>query len=480
MSSLTEIENILSSGEHESIIGKAENEKLEFKQEPYRLDINSQKIELVKDVSSFANHEGGLIIIGVKTQTKETHIGDEAVKFRYVDNTLFNTQQYLDIIRDWIYPHITGIELIPFPSKQDATKSLFVIKIPLQTNENKPYLIKPIINENEKRSEIIFGIFKRQFDRSQHTKIEQIHSIIKDGQKNNQILDKLDSIEIQLQNKSTNNNNISADLSEKTSKTPIKILSEEISSNKSLDTQINTALKIVNLDSKPSFALGVKPVYPLNLGELFSSADHPLVKLLNTPPYFREEGFNIDSGDNSKIIQGKLRRASIDEDRLLELWKNGSLIFCSTAGTSFLTWSGQDPNSNTYIVNPLALSESIYLFLLLTNKILYTANSDTMDVHITFMLSNLIHGNISLGMCPGNLKSFAWRFKENIHRAPKNSFKEIITGSVSEDELPKLAFNIVSSLYEWFGLEHDKIPYTSKINNYSIIDKNKIIEAGSG
>ncbi len=61
-----ELEEILSSGDFDRLAGKYENEWFDCKKEPYLFDNEKGKHELAKDISSFANVDGGYILIGAK------------------------------------------------------------------------------------------------------------------------------------------------------------------------------------------------------------------------------------------------------------------------------------------------------------------------------------------------------------------------------------------------------------------------------
>jgi len=83
--SIKELEKIISDGDFHSLIGKIENDFFDCKTGIYDLTKNSKKRELVKDVSSFANSNGGYILLGPQTPQTENEkpknrFGDEVNK----------------------------------------------------------------------------------------------------------------------------------------------------------------------------------------------------------------------------------------------------------------------------------------------------------------------------------------------------------------------------------------------------------------
>lgn len=104
--SLERLKNIIQQGGFESLKDQLENEFLECKREPYQIDQDSNKRELAKDVSSFANIDGGYILIGIQTEKSELHPFDIISKISYIEENLIDSKKYYNIIKEWIYPEI--------------------------------------------------------------------------------------------------------------------------------------------------------------------------------------------------------------------------------------------------------------------------------------------------------------------------------------------------------------------------------------
>ena len=177
-----ELEKILSEGDFDSLIGKIENDFFDCKNQIYNLKNDYSKLELAKDVSSFANLNGGYILIGPKTKNSETHFGDEITEISLLNQNLIDPNQYKNVIKDWIYPdEIQGINIYWKASKNDSNKGIIVIEIPTQKESLKPFLISKIVGERKKISETIFGYAERKGDRSDPKKIKDVYKIMRDG-----------------------------------------------------------------------------------------------------------------------------------------------------------------------------------------------------------------------------------------------------------------------------------------------------------
>src|SRR3990172_6449819 len=134
------LNQIVTNSDFDQLIGEVENVCFDCKSQPYQVQHEAGKRELAKDVSSFANAQGGIILIGIKTKKSATHFGDEIEEIRPSAQGLVNTSQYKDIIKAWIYPEIEGVEVEWMPTKSDATKGVVAVKIPTPKESLKPFL----------------------------------------------------------------------------------------------------------------------------------------------------------------------------------------------------------------------------------------------------------------------------------------------------------------------------------------------------
>jgi hypothetical protein len=154
---ISEMKAILDSGEFQKFIGEVEGQHFECKGAPYHLGNNSQKQELAKDVAGFANADGGVIVIGLSTDKIPTSFGEKVSKVRPFSSDLFSAKQYRDILRTWLYPNVTGLDIEWYPSTGDRTVGIAAIIVPPQQQSLHPFLITRYITEGEKGTEIVFG-----------------------------------------------------------------------------------------------------------------------------------------------------------------------------------------------------------------------------------------------------------------------------------------------------------------------------------
>lgn len=126
-----DIDELISSNKEESI-------NLEFKRADSLKMTDSSKNEIAKDVSAFANSDGGIIIYGIQENDHKASI------YSYIDGDHF-TKEWLDqVISSRIQRRIDGLIIDPIRIDGKIDQSIYVVKIPRSYNtphmtSNKKY-----------------------------------------------------------------------------------------------------------------------------------------------------------------------------------------------------------------------------------------------------------------------------------------------------------------------------------------------------
>ena len=461
-----QVQVILDSGDFDALIGAVENDWLECKAAPYRTKEEHQKLELAKDVSALANASGGIILIGLKTQREPTHFGDQIREARSFPQRLVNANQYHDILKSWIYPTPQQVEIRWYPSHSDRKKGILAICIPVQVSVDKPFLLTRTLDAKGKRVEIVFGHVERRRSGVDPRSVERLHALIRDG--------------FQVDTLSRRLENIEATLAQIGSQ-QVQAKSEVVEAGFShlLEERVAAALIGAELSNRRSFSLGAIPMEPIEIPTLFESRDADLVRLLENPPELRNAGFDLNTGSSVRIVRGQLQRAVAPEAKIIELWRDGTVIFAGTADEDFLCWGRHSTIGGGLRINPLALVESTYLFAELSRRIFESGKPQPTVLQYRLALENLNPDGNPCLLTPGPLGSFSWQFGTETYPAPASQ----AVFSVKWADLPirpgRLAFLLVREVYRWFGIEDNAIPYTEQEDDDFVISAEKIRKAGS-
>lgn len=121
---ILDINEIINQGLEESV-------HLDYKRSESLSSSDVKKRELTKDVSSFANSDGGIIIYGV---TEEDH---KPKDFSFVEGNIY-TKEWLENVITSIRPRISGIRIFPIRNNGDVSQTIYVVKIP--RSEDAPHM----------------------------------------------------------------------------------------------------------------------------------------------------------------------------------------------------------------------------------------------------------------------------------------------------------------------------------------------------
>jgi len=224
---------------------------------------------------------------------------------------------------------------------------------------------------------------------------------------------------------------------------------------------------------KPSYALLAAPSHKIDLPKLIESHDNDLVRLIEQPPRIRDSGFDLRTGGRAELFsRGKARRAS-SSSKLLELWRDGYLIFVAN-GEEFLcrdVLSAQRVHPFPLMINSLILAESALLFCELGKQVYSEAIPHPRTIQYGLRINNLIHDSMHPILVPEEV-GVEWP-EERSYKAEEGAGSFSVTVDF-EEEPAVAAWRLVAELYVWFGIEHDKIPYTIRGDGPPKIDKKKI------
>ena len=117
---LSDIEDLIKNEVEESL-------HLDYKEARALGKEETKKADITKDVSSFANADGGVIVYGA---SEEDHKPKETTP---IDGKTF-TKEWLENVIQQIQPRIDGLKIFPIRIDGDIEKSVYVVQIPRSAN----------------------------------------------------------------------------------------------------------------------------------------------------------------------------------------------------------------------------------------------------------------------------------------------------------------------------------------------------------
>lgn len=459
MSLITEkFETIVSSGNFDTLIGEVEGSEFECKDQPYRTENDAGKRELAKDVSALANSRGGFIFIGVRTKQSTTHFGDEVEAIRPFSQGLVNTSQYTDVLRAWIYPEVEGVTVHWVVTIEDAAKGLVIIRVPEQKELSGPFLITKTI-DGIKQVETVFGYVERKGDKNLPLKVKELQWYLRSGFHYEERIEKrLDGLEALI-------------------KKDIDLESQEAiqkGKDEQIEQRIARAAEHGNLKNGRLFVLSAQPMEQKELRTIFLNQEGSIKQYLEHPPILRQHGWSMETLDQARILRGEMIRVANGDRKVIDLYRDGTMVFVTSADHHFLAWGEED----SVKINPLALSEVVYSFITLYRLVFADFISVPEQIAFRVDFRNMHLNGTKNTLAPDSLQSWNQRFNMDAKEAPDNNWSVAKTSVIADFDVSAVAYVLIREIYLWFGLEEDKIPYVKEENGIKMLDTTSMLQSG--
>lgn len=241
-----------------------------------------------------------------------------------------------------------------------------------------------------------------------------------------------------------------------------------------VNRRMENAVEAVGLTNSISYVLVSYPGTAVDITGLFESRTSEVVKLIDNPPELRHAGFDISTQERSRIINGEFRRSVLKSYKLLDVWRDGTIVSVGDGGEGFLCWGNY--NKKEFLrVNTIALIESVYLFTLFVKGLFEEAEAPECRVKIALQLRNIAKDR-KYGLPktkPGSL-SWQFNFERDIAWAPGPNVSASADWTWRNTAPEKAAYELVSELYAKFGVEHEFMPYVKEHDGEKVIDIEQI------
>jgi hypothetical protein len=173
------VADLVRGGAANLLVGQPEGNWLDAKAEEYDLTSTKGKVSLAQAVARFANaEEGGLIVIGAKAKKVP---GGEVI--RQVDGVVprqaDTAARYTRVLDQHLFPPVYGLRIDVVPTRED--RALVVIDIPLQPEEQKPFLVHGAVTAEGDTEGSFISIVQRRGEGSIPITAPMIHASISAG-----------------------------------------------------------------------------------------------------------------------------------------------------------------------------------------------------------------------------------------------------------------------------------------------------------
>lgn len=193
---LENLASIAAAAKFDELVGEVEGQFFDVKSQPYKFSEGlDAKREFAKDVAAFANAQGGYIFIGLSTKTSTVSYGEEIEVVHPIPGDLFNIDQHIKLLQEWLYPQPIGVEIKWIPFGPDSTKGVLVVSIPPQNERSKPFLLTKTLTD-KKATDVIIAYVERKLDFTEARSVVELHHALRIGLNlERELLGRMDNIE---------------------------------------------------------------------------------------------------------------------------------------------------------------------------------------------------------------------------------------------------------------------------------------------
>ena len=374
MLTFSEIEQIVSSCQWDNLIGLSEGVHLECKYQPYRLSDLPEKRELAKDVSAFANADGGFILVGFETRKSDTQSWDIIERIKPFPEMLFQIDQYRSVIRSWIFPEIKGLNINWLTLENQ--KGVGIIRIPPGCITDGPFVILKEVESHSRTREVLAGFARRQGDASVPTRPTEIADWLRKGLVfDREMSRRLDEILEIMRTLTLSSRNATPTASQSVN---VPLSQEEVS------YRLDTCYFSSELHNRPSYWLAAWDDESTELATVFQSGEGSIRHAFEEPPILRDNGWSLETFDKAKIVEGSFLQLTNGPRKILRLFRDGLFIMGASTGSDFLSL-GNTPN----ILNQLALIELTYNFVSFTQLVIKDCQPPATQINFLVQLRSM-------------------------------------------------------------------------------------------
>jgi hypothetical protein len=230
----------------------------------------------------------------------------------------------------------------------------------------------------------------------------------------------------------------------------------------------------------PVFLYSMVPVGTTTYKGFFENRQ--LKSLLENPSQLRHAGWDLTTSSRAKIVKGDYIELVSPERKRIQVYEDGSVLVRVSADNEYLSWGVSDdvflkmPRLNTLAVIEFSLN-----FCKLCSALTEQMQPQPNEVELKVEIRNAFVGDLRLILIPHPVSSAQYAYTDDRHFAPQSSTIRRLTVATRQltSRADVVAFSLVRQLFLWFGVEPDKIPYSSSEGDLKFIDENKIRNARS-
>lgn len=186
----------------------------------------------------------------------------------------------------------------------------------------------------------------------------------------------------------------------------------------------------------------------------------PLIRLLAEPPALRRSGFDLSCDGEVHIVREGLRRSCVRGDVLLELHRDGTLIYLARADDLLCRLAARHADAADPLrINPLALAETVYNFVELSRQLSEYLQPRPTGYGFDLGMWRMSRDGRHASLGPGSLRDRSYDRLRGFNSAPQDNHVIRLDWFHDVVNVGAVTFRLLEHLYAWFRITSDGVPY---------------------
>jgi hypothetical protein len=297
--------------------------------------------------------------------------------------------------------------------------------------DHVPHLIKRTVSDDGKRVGVVFGHYERKRVNAPPSSVQQLHSLLRSGMRTEELSRQYRLIHDTLQ--------------------------------QLVDAQNGKA------EVESVRVLCAYPNEPVQMRGLLDPAASDLIRVLQSPPTLNGHGWDLTTNEQMLNIHGRMRRSVKEGWKLLQLTREGSLMFLARGDDAFLSVSTNQKTDGPLFVVPYVLAHTIYVFSLLAQEVFAFATPRPRAMTYELQLRNMENEKQAAMLHPLHMEINRYPSLSSYRPMPCES-KDFTLTEPFEVSPGEITYELVAGVFEWFGFERDAVPRARFENKKGVID----------
>ena len=203
---------------------------------------------------------------------------------------------------------------------------------------------------------------------------------------------------------------------------------------------------------------------------LFDPRQSELIQVLQAPPRLKGNGWDLAIDDRMDNIHGRMRRSLKEGWKLLQLTREGSLMFLARGDGRFLSFSTHEKPDGPLFIVPFVLAHTIHVFCLFAQQVFAFAIPPPRTMTYVLQLRNMENEKQPALLHPNHLEKNR-QAELSYYRSMPHASEDFTLTEQFDTPPGEVTYELVARVFEWFGFDRDRVQNARSENGKGSVNR---------